>query len=80
MPAGVRDVLVVGHRQCVEVGAQRVQLLGVVAVRRSEIAHETGSDSQATRFEPSEAESFLDQLGGGMLCAAELGMGMEGAP
>ena len=48
-----------------------------VAVRRSEIAHETGTDCQATRFEPGQAESFLDQLGGCMLGAAELGMGVE---
>ena len=48
-----------------------------VAVRRNEIAHETGSDGEPTRFEPGQAESFLDQLGGRMLGAAELGMGVE---
>ena len=78
MPAGVRDVLVVGHRQCVEVGAQREQLLEPAGgVRRSEIAHEPGTDCQTTRFEPGQAESFLDQLGGCMLGAAELRMGVE---
>ena len=61
-----------------EVGAQREQLHEpACGVRRSEIAHETGADCQTTRFEPGQAESFLDQLGGCMLGAAELRMGVE---
>ncbi len=80
--AAVGHVLLVGHRQRIEVGPQRQPEVGVPVpmrqrVVRQQIADEPGPRREAMRFEPGELEAFVDEVGGRSLFAAQFGMSVQ---
>ena len=79
--AAVRHVLLVGHRQCVEVRTQREDSVSTRRRRRhgmgGDVAHETGADGQAASVEPGEFEALVDEVGRRLLLATEFWVRMK---
>jgi hypothetical protein len=75
---GVLDVLEVGQRQRVDVGAQHHDRAAVPAVRpRRDVADQPGAAGQPARVQPGGAQPLLEEGGGLVLGEAELGMRVQ---
>ena len=70
----VRDLLLVGHRERVDVGPQRDP--GTV-IRSRDVAHQPGADGESSGRETGDLQPLCDERGGVVLRVAELGMGVQ---